>query len=108
MRFQGKRMIQIQENGEKSHFGHDLGPLDPNSDHHFFFKNLDSSITRYHGQLLSCKISEKTNDPILRKFIDGRTDGRTDDSDFIERCPTDVKRSISKLLKTPYGFLMFS
>ena len=30
------------------------------------------SVTRYHGQLSSCKISEKTNDPI---WMDGRTDG---------------------------------
>ena len=32
-----------------------------------FFKNLTSSVTRYHVQLSSCTISEKTNDPILRK-----------------------------------------
>ena len=41
------------------------------------FKNLASPVTRYHGQF-SCNISEKTNDPILRKFSDGKTDGRTD------------------------------
>ena len=40
----------------------------------FFFKNLALSATIYHGQLLSCTISEKTNDPILRKFSDGQTD----------------------------------
>ena len=38
----------------------------------FFFKNLTSSVTRYNGQLSSCTISEKTNDPILRKLSDGR------------------------------------
>ena len=43
-----------------------------------FFKNLASSVTRCHGQLLSFTISEKTNDPILRKLSDGRTGGRTD------------------------------
>ena len=37
-----------------------------------------SSVTRYHGQLSSCTISKKTNDPILRKLSDGRTDGRID------------------------------
>ena len=42
----------------------------------FFFKNLASSVTRYHGQLSSCTISEKTNGPILRKLSDGRKDGR--------------------------------
>ena len=38
----------------------------------------------------------KTNDPILRKLSDGRTDrqtgGQTDESDFIGRCPTNVER----------------
>ena len=43
----------------------------------FFFKNLASSVTRYHGQLSPCTISEK-NDPILRKLSDGWTDGQTD------------------------------
>ena len=47
MQFQGKRMIQTQENGEKT--------------------------------------------PILRKFSDRRKDGRTDESDLIGRCPTDVE-----------------
>ena len=44
----------------------------------FFFKNLTPSVTRYHGQLSSCTISEKTNDPILRKLSDGRTDREMD------------------------------
>ena len=43
----------------------------------FFLKNLASSVTRYHGQLSSCTISEKTNDPILRKLSGGPKDGRT-------------------------------
>ena len=41
----------------------------------FFFKNLASSVTRYHGQVSTCKISEKAYDPILRIFSDVRTDG---------------------------------
>ena len=53
-------------------------------------------------ELSSCKISEKTNDPILRKYSDGRmdertdrqTDGQTDESDFIGPCPTNVGRPI--------------
>ena len=44
----------------------------------FFFKNLASSVTRYDGQLSSCTISERTNDPILRKLSVGRTDGEMD------------------------------
>ena len=40
----------------------------------FFLKNLTLSLTRYYSQLSSCKISEKTNDPILRKLSDRGTD----------------------------------
>ena len=41
--FQGTRMIQIQEKGEKPHFWPDLGPLVPNSGHQFFFFFLQNS-----------------------------------------------------------------
>ena len=40
----------------------------------FFFKNLALSVTRYHGQLSSCIISEKTNYLIFRKLADGWMD----------------------------------
>ena len=90
MQFQEKGIIETQENGEKPNFGHDLGPLGPNSGRFFFFPPQKSalSVTRYHGQLSSCKISEETNDSILRKF----SNGQTDESDFIGRCPTDGER----------------
>ena len=42
-----------------------------------FSLNLVLSVTRYHDQLSSCTISEKTNDSILRKVSDGRTEGQT-------------------------------
>ena len=45
---------------------------------YFFFTNLAFSVTRYHGQISEYKISEKTNDPIMSKFSDGRTDRQTD------------------------------
>ena len=38
MKFQGRRIIQTQENGEKPHFESDLGPLVPNSGHQLFFQ----------------------------------------------------------------------
>ena len=48
-------------------------------------------VSYYHVQY-----QKKTIDPILRKFSDGRTDGPTErqtkESDFIGRCPTNVKR----------------
>ena len=45
----------------------------------FSFKNMVLSVTRYHGQLLACVISEENNDLIFRKFSDGWTDGQTDE-----------------------------
>ena len=77
MQFQGKPMIQTQLNGEKPNFGPDLGSLGPNSGGLFFHKS-GFSLNRYHGQLSSCTIPEKTNDPILRKLSDRRTDRQTD------------------------------
>ena len=72
-------MIQTQENGKKPYFGSDLDLLGPILGCEIFFsKNLALSVTRYHGQLSSCTISEKTNYPILRKHSDRRTDRRTD------------------------------
>ena len=59
IKFQRKRMTQTQENGEKPRFGPDLGTLGPNLSCQFFFQKLALSVTRYHGQLTSCKISEK-------------------------------------------------
>ena len=57
------------------------------------------SVTRYHGQLSPCTISE-TNDLILRKLTDRRTDRQMDDrwteSDFIGCCQTNVERTKSK------------
>ena len=58
-----------------------------------FFKNRASSITRYHGQLSSCTISEKINYSILKKVsVDTQTDRITDVSDVIGRFPTIIER----------------
>ena len=79
MQFQEKRINQTQENDKKPHFGLGLGQLGTNLGCQLFFiKHFVASVTRYHGELSSCKISEKTNDLILRKFSEGRTDGQTD------------------------------
>ena len=61
----------------------------------FFFKNLVLSVTRYHGQLSLCTISEKTDDPILRKFTNQRTNREIDESDFIRRCSSNVECPIN-------------
>ena len=61
----------------KPNFGPDLGSLGLNSGRQLsFFKYLSSSVTRYHGQLSSCTISEKANDTILRKLSDRETEGQ--------------------------------
>ena len=56
---------------------------------------LALSVTTCYGQLSSCTISEKTNDPIFRKFSDEWTDrwsdGQTDESDLIGHCRTNVE-----------------
>ena len=99
MQFQGKLKNQTWETGKKPYFWAWFWPkFGPPI---FFFKNLTLSVTRNHGQLSSCTISEKTNDPILRKLVmDGqtdrqtkkRTDGQTDESDFIGCCLTNIER----------------
>ena len=64
-------------------FGPNFGSFNPNSGCQFFFfflvKILALSVTRCHGQLSSCTIPEKTNDPILKKLRDGQTEGYTDE-----------------------------
>ena len=46
-------------------------------------------------------MSEKANDPILRKLSDGRTDGQTDrqtnESGFVGRCPKEQSFEVAKL-----------
>ena len=70
-------------------------------------KNLAPSVTRYHNQLSSSTISEKTNDPVLRKFCDGRKDGQkdrqTDERDFNGRCPTNVERLKQNLYEKAFS-----
>ena len=91
--FQGKFIIQTQGNGEKPHFGPDLGPLGPNSGRQFFLKKIwlyqSPDIMESHHRV---QYQKKTNDPIFRKFSDRRTDRQTNESDFIGRCPTNVER----------------
>ena len=88
---QGKLMHQTWENGKKNLV---LGPVLAQIRAAIFFslKNLAPSVTRYYGQLSPCTILEKTNDPILRKHSEEETDGQTDESDFIGRCPTNFER----------------
>ena len=69
-------MIQTQENNKKLHFGR---WAQIRATFFFFFskiwlyQSIDIVIDYHH-----VKISEKTNDPILRKLSDGRKDRRAD------------------------------
>ena len=88
--FQGKRMIQPQENDKIPHCKPDLGPLGQNSGRQKFFSKI-----WFHQSISSCTISGKTHDSILRKFSEGRTDRRTDretdESDIIGDSLTNIK-----------------
>ena len=72
MQAKEKLINKTWENGKKPNFRLDFGPFGP-----FYFKNLALSVTRYHGQLSSCKISEKINDPVLRLTYWNETDRLT-------------------------------
>ena len=83
-------MNQTWENDKKPSFRPGFGPFGPNSGCHFFFvKNLAPSVTRCHGQLSSCTISEKTSDPILRKLSDRQRDQQTDGQQWFHRTLSD-------------------
>ena len=63
-----------------------------------FFKNLALSISIHHTSYHHVQYQKKTNNPILKKFSDGRTDGQTDEHTdgrkyFIGRCLTNVECS---------------
>ena len=75
--FQRTLMKQTRENNKKPSFEANFGPLGLISGRqNFFFKNLAPSVTRYHGRLSSCTMSEKTNDSILRKLSDRQTEAK--------------------------------
>ena len=75
VQFSGKLINQTSENREKLNFGPDFDSLGPNM----------PPLPKYHGQLSSCTMSEKANDPILKRLSDGQTDEKTDESIFIGR-----------------------
>ena len=102
MQFQGKLINQTLNNGKNlvsspilAHLAKFEPPIPPPPPKK---KNLAPSGIRYHGQVSSCSISEKTNNLILRKLSDRRrrpdwqTNRQTGKSDFIGCCPTNVER----------------
>ena len=74
MQFQRKLMNQTRENAKKPSFGHNFGPNSGRQSPPHPKNDPAPSVNKSYGQLSSCTISEKTNDPILRKLSDGQTD----------------------------------
>ena len=97
-------MNQTWINSKEPSFGHGFVEFDPNSFRlKFFSTNLASSVTRCHGQLSSCRISENTNNPILRKLIDRQTEGQTKgQTDRRTRviCPVNIEHRILDIKKS--------
>ena len=74
MQVQGKLMTKLEKMAKNLVLVPILAPLAQIWPAKFFFKNLAPRVTRCYGQLSSCTISEKINDPISRKLSDGWTD----------------------------------
>ena len=91
-------MIQTQENSKTTSFWAWFKPVGPKFGQPIFFSKiwLHQSLYIIYGHLSSCTVSEKTNDPILIKFSEGRTERQTHESDFMARFPTNVECPIQK------------
>ena len=94
MQFQGKPMIQTQENGKKPHFGPDLVPFNPSSGRQFFSQKIwlrhsVDIMVRYQHVQYQKKLMIQSRENLV---TDGRTGRQTEESDFIGRCRTNVER----------------
>ena len=90
VQFQGKVITPTWENSKKPSFRPNFGTVGPNFGCKSFFQESGFiNVTRYLGQLSSRTISEKTNDPFLRKLSDGRTDGQTGGWEWFHRILSD-------------------
>ena len=91
MQFQGKLRNQTWENAKKPSFGPSFGP---NSGRCFFSSKvclrqpLDIMVSYHHVQYQKNLLIQSWEN--LK--ADRRTDGQTDESNFIGRCPTNVER----------------
>ena len=71
-----------RENGKKPSFGSDFDPFDPNSGRKIFFSKV---MVNYHHVQYQEKLMIQSSENLV-------TDGQTDESDFKERCSTNVQR----------------
>ena len=86
---------------KKPSFGPNFGPFGPNLGRQAFLskiwlrQSLGVMISYHHVQYQKKLMIQFWENLVT----DGRTDGQTDESDFIGRCPTNVKRpKLGKLL----------
>ena len=108
MQFQEKLMNQTRGNGQKPTFRPEFWHFWPKIGLLIFPpRNLTPSLTRYYGQLSSCTILEKTNDPILIKLSDGWIDrGTGGKNGFIGYCPIKVELPTSTRNYSNYSWYL--
>ena len=86
--FLEKLMTKSFIKSKKPYFRAIWGPFFPNLGKNEFSRKKRLLVFKYSNYLPSCKNPEKTNEPFLRKIpnweMDGQTDRRIDNSDFIE------------------------
>ena len=104
-RFSAKTNDRILKYNQKGPFLDHFGPFLPNlGQTRVFPKNRALSLLSIHGPLTSCKISERTNDPIPRKCVtDVRTYVHTYGQTLIHRPLPQSRGSISKLMNFHWG-----
>ena len=66
---------------QKNQFWVQFWHIQPKFGPPIFFSKIWLSVARCYGHLSSCTISKQTNNPILRKLSDGRTDRLVDGTD---------------------------
>ena len=109
MQFQGTLMNQTWENGKKTSFETDFGPLDPNLGHHFFFffffskiwlcQSLDIMVSYHHLQYQKKLMTQPWENLVMNR--------RTEESHFIGHCPTKIKRPKWNNYKCQYQFTKY-
>ena len=106
IQFQGKLIIQSQEDGEKPHFGYNLGPTGPNSGQilfffFFFFKiwppwSLDIMVSYHHVQYQEKLMIQSWENLVMDEWMNRWTDRGTDGQRrVIGRCQTNVTHPIT-------------
>ena len=97
MQFQGKVIIQIQENGEKPQFGSNLGTLDPNLAGKNFskiclFQLLDIMVSYYHVQYKKNLMIQSWENLVTDEETGGEKGRQTDGREWFHRTLSGERR----------------